>query len=85
MTQGHQGSWIVSILGDDLMVSDRCQYDIQVASPTVVTVGRLPSKIVVGHPVVVQCSASGGHPVPDLSAEIVAGNQSRLLEVSSQS
>ena len=61
--------------------ADKCSFIVEVATQSMITVGRTPSKFIVGQPQVLQCIAKGGYPNPEISAYILANNKKKFLEV----
>ena len=77
---GHGGTWVATIVrGDNMDEVEMCREEVEVAEKAVVRVGHLPSEVVAGGPVVVECLSSGGHPPPSLQARVEVDGVGREL------
>jgi len=79
-----QGHWIATVIKDQVTSADKCSFIVEVATQSMITVGRTPSKFIVGQPQVLQCIAKGGYPNPEISAYILANNKKKFLELNEQ-
>ena len=83
LTRSHRGTLNATLVGgEDFNVTKRCKYELEVATQTVVKVGKLPTQFVVNQAVNFMCQAQGGVPSPNtMQASLEFDNQERKLEV----
>jgi len=79
-----QGHWIATVIKDEVTSADKCSFIVEVATKSLITVGRTPSKFIVGQPQVLQCTSKGGYPSPVISAYILSNNNKRYIELNEQ-